>query len=223
VLRAVDRDVREVGTIEYCGLVSLVEFEWVGTDRSLEGGPCTRGANATSADALLVAVTAPDTRRAYLLEWKYVEEYRPGRYLGVGVSGKTRRTRYEALLREADSPFVDGVTLDDLLCEPLYQIMRLLLLGRKMVRERQLLVEEAKLVVVCPRENTAYRDTITSCPLAVRLPEAKTVEQLMRRILRRPADFAIVSQEELLAALRTSPLAAQLGPWLAYQAERYGW
>ena len=49
-------------------------------DSGLEGGT-TRGAQNTSVDAFLIAETITGRRRAYLLEWKYVEQYqrtRPG-------------------------------------------------------------------------------------------------------------------------------------------------
>ena len=51
-----------------------MEFEWIGLDDSLEGTR-TRGANATSIDAFLVAETDSGRRRAYLIEWKYLEQY----------------------------------------------------------------------------------------------------------------------------------------------------
>ena len=74
VLRSIDRDVRTVVKIEHEGNSSEVEFEWIGLDGSLEGTK-TRGANATSIDAFLVAETDSGHRRAYLIEWKFVEQY----------------------------------------------------------------------------------------------------------------------------------------------------
>ena len=54
--------------------------------------------------------------------------------------------------------------MDELLYDPFYQLMRLRLLADRMVRDRELGVSEAKVVVVVPRGNTVYRRRITSPP-----------------------------------------------------------
>ena len=86
---------------------SPVEFEWIGLNHALEGpGITTRGANSTSVDVFMVARTQAG-RRAYLMEWKYVEEYSP-KDLGEGSRGETRRRRYARLYTE--SPAFNGKT-----------------------------------------------------------------------------------------------------------------
>ena len=75
-LSVIDDDIEGILGIEdpEPGTSSLVEIEWIGLDHALEGpGQKTRGANTTSIDAFVVAETASG-RRAYLIEWKYVEE-----------------------------------------------------------------------------------------------------------------------------------------------------
>jgi len=114
-LQALDRDVDAVIQIEYNGLSSPVEFEWIGPEVSLEGGT-QRGAQNTSVDAFAVAALKDDVRRAYLLEWKYVETYEVGGYKGEGSAGETRRTRYQDLYCAADSSFVGQVPLDEPYC-----------------------------------------------------------------------------------------------------------
>ena len=47
--------------------------------------------------------------------------------------------------------------MDDFLYEPFYQIMRQRLLADRMVHECELGIDEAKVVVVVPEENWAYR------------------------------------------------------------------
>ena len=81
--------------ISHDGHTSEVEFEWIGLGHSLEGGT-TRGSQNTSIDAFLVALTTGRKRRAYLLEWKYVERYLSARpeFKGEGPRGETRRLRY---------------------------------------------------------------------------------------------------------------------------------
>ena len=101
----------------------------------------TRGANTTSIDALLVAETASG-RRAYLIEWKYVEEYR-GRYLGDGSKGATRLERYSEAY--AESPFLpDSTPVTAWFYEPFYQMMRQRLLADRMVRKGELGVRDAR-------------------------------------------------------------------------------
>ena len=78
IVAAIDHDdiaVTEI-TDPRSGTSSPVEFEWIGLDHSLEGpSHTTRGANTTSVDAFIIAETRTG-RCAYLIEWKYVEEYR---------------------------------------------------------------------------------------------------------------------------------------------------
>ena len=122
-LSAIDDDVVEVVDICHEGHTSPVEFEWIGLSSSLEGGT-TRGSQNTSIDAFLVAETRTGGRRAYLLEWKYVEQYLRPRteYKGSGASGETRRLRYTKLYHGSYSSFSPDTApdLDDFLYEPFY-------------------------------------------------------------------------------------------------------
>ena len=59
--------------------------------------------------------------------------------------------------------------LDDFLYEPFYQVMRQRLLADRMVQKREFDVDEARVVVVVPEENLAYRTvgsgrTVTTPP-----------------------------------------------------------
>ena len=153
--------------IHHEGRVSPVEFEWIGLERSLEGGT-TRGANVTSVDAFVIAETGTDLR-AYLMEWKYTEKYTRRNY-GAGRRGGTRRRRYSDLYSAETSAFSGAIPMDDLLYEPFYQIMRNRLLADRMVENRELGISDAKVVVVVPEGNTAYRERITSPPLENRFP-----------------------------------------------------
>jgi hypothetical protein len=220
ILNHIDDDVVEVAPLEYRPLAgkntvsSPVEFEWVGLNSCLEGGAGTRGANTTSVDALMVGGTATGTKRAYLFEWKYVEEYKGAESLGEGKSGETRRSRYSERYSAQDSRFNGRVPLDELLYEPCYQIMRLCLLSDKMVQDEEFGISEAKVVVVCPEDNDAYRETITSPTLKTRLPNATRVEDVVKATLRDPSDFAIMSPEDLVDAVRESLAKEPLSAWL---------
>ena len=229
-LRAVDDDVRAVVAIPHEGRVSSVEFEWLGLPRSLEGGT-TRGAQNTSVDAFLVAETVSGRRRTYLLEWKYVEQYLRTRpeFKGEGKSGDTRRLRYAAPFHASFSSFNPGTApdMDDFLYEPFYQIMRQRLLADRMVQQNELEVDEAKVVVVVPEDNRAYRALSdgragTSPPLARRFPQLDTVEEVMHASLKDPeAQCKIISPSLLLEGVVRS-LPDETVEWANYWRERYG-
>ena len=229
ILREIDPDVLRVENLEYLSrdtgapLSSSVDFEWVGLDSCLEGGPGTRGANTTSVDALMVGVTEAGVRRGYLFEWKYIEEYIGAEYLGDGKSGETRRRRYTERYASGDSRFNGKVPLEEFFYEPFYQIMRLGLLADKMAQDEEFGISEAKVVVVCPEGYDAYRETITSPALRVRAPNATSVEEVVQAALREPASFKITSPEKLVAAVRESDAEGSASDWLAYQHERYGY
>ena len=97
-LRGIDSDVCGIVDIQHQGNVSPVEFEWIGLGRLWGWRRENPGARTTSIDAFVVAETETGRKRAYLLEWKYVEQYfssKPERaYKGIGQAGETRRQRY---------------------------------------------------------------------------------------------------------------------------------
>ena len=229
-LHALDGDVRAVVEIHHECRISPVEFEWLGVPHSLERGR-TRGAQNTSVDAFLVAETTAGRRRAYLLEWKYIEQYQSTRpeFKGEGRSGDTRRRRYGEPFRAPYSAFNPDAApdLDDFLYEPFYQIMRQRLLADRMVQQHELEVEEVKVIVVVPEDNRAYRivgfgRTITSPPLARRFPHLETVEAVMRASLRDPdAQFAMVAPSLLLDGVVRS-LPDETAQWAGYWRDRYG-
>ena len=233
VLRVIDDDVCGIVDIHHEGNTSSVEFEWIGCGGSLEGAG-TRGAKATSIDAFLVAKTDAGRRRAYLLEWKYAEPHLSTRstrpdFKGKGKSGDTRRKRYGERYRAQFSSFdlEAAPDLDELLYEPFYQIMRQRLLADRMVHQRELDVDEAKVVVVVPEQNLAYRSVAygrrtTSPPLAKRFPHLGTVEEMMRAVLKSPdAQFDMVAPSTLVDAV-TWTCPDETAAWSNYWRERYG-
>ena len=220
VIRAIDSDVRDIVEIAHDGDASPVEFEWIGLERSLEGGT-TRGANNTSVDAFVVAGTATG-RRAYLMEWKYTEDYKGAEDKGPGDEGATRRGRYAKRYAADASAFSGAAPLDELLYEPFYQLMRLRLLADRMVSDGELEVSEAKVVVVVPSANTAFRDRITSPPLAARFPKLKTVSDVMSATLKYPDQALSLVSPSLLRESVESECGAAASSWAAYQRDRYG-
>ena len=222
-LSAIDDDVVGIAGIDdpVTGTSSPVEFEWIGLDHALEGpGQKTRGANTTSIDAFVVAETASG-RRAYPIEWKYVEEYRE-HYLGDGSRGATRLKRYCCAYRA--SPFFrDSTPVTAWFYEPFYQFMRQRLLADRMVKKGELGVRDAKVVVVVPECNYAYRERITSPALAKEFPHARTVAEAIQSAITRPdAGFACVSPGMLAEPVRRR-CGTRVAEWSEYLRDRYGW
>ena len=227
-IRSIDEDVSGIVEIHHEGNTSPVEFEWIGLGGSLESAG-TRGSQATSIDAFLVAETKTG-RRAYLLEWKYVEQYlvtRPD-FKGKGRSGDTRRLRYGDRYRADFSSFNTDVVpeLDEFLYEPFYQIMRQRLLADRMVQQREFDVDEAKVVLVVPEKNRDYRNVadgrkMTSPLLAIRFPQLGTVEAVMRSVLKNPdAQFDMISASTLADAV-DGEFLNEAAQWSQYWRERY--
>ena len=229
-MRSLDRDICSVLDIHHEGQTAPLEFEWLGLPLSLEDGN-TRGSNNTSIDAFITVETESGRKRAYLLEWKYTERYLSGRpkFKGAGRKGETRRRRYSDLFHAPYSSFnpAFALELDDFLYEPFYQLMRQRLLADRMVEQRELEVDEAKVVVVVPEENRAYRavshgSTTTSPLLAQRFSELETVHEVMRACLTDPdKQFDMVAPSRMLeGVVRSCP--NESAEWANYWRERYG-
>lgn len=223
-LRTIDEDVRETVTIEHQGNTSPVEFEWIGTGGRLEDdAPPTRGANTTSVDGFMVAETGHG-RRAYLLEWKHVEEY-PTRnyYLASGSQGETRLRRYFYRFKEESSSFNGIAPIEELLYEPFYQFMRQRLLPYRMAKAKELGVSEARVIAVVSEHNIAYRNRLTIPPLAQRFPDVHSVPDVFRATLKRADEaYGIVSPSVLVDTIEEA-CGSAAADWTDYQRRRYGW
>ena len=117
-----------------------------------------------------------------------MERYRSGRprSQGEGRSGETRRKRYDqgflgplSCLDPATAPVLDDFCYYPFYY-PFYRIMRQRLLADRMVPERELNVDDARVVVIAPEENWGCRTVAdggtTTTPLpAWRFPQLGTV------------------------------------------------
>ena len=112
--------------------------------------------------------------------------------------------------------------MDEFLYEPFYQAMRLRLLADRMVREGELGVSEAKVVVVVPKgKHTILGEESLRPALAERFP-GKNVEAVVKASLKRPDSFAMIDPATLVNAVEQE--CGQVSTeWVAYQKERYGW
>lgn len=227
LLQALDSDIVDVHPVPFTTQngeegSSYVELEWTGRVGTLEGSG-SRGAHATSVDACLMGITAGGVRRLYLFEFKYCEEYTTGTaYKGAGSAGDKRRVKYASRYGTSVSCLSGGASLEEVLYEPFYQIVRLGMLADVARADTDLGVSEVRVVVVCPEENVAYRTGITSPELAKRFPEALSVEQVAKRLWRDPGGFVMVDPHRLIHAVRDMDVD-EMEEWSEYMARRYRW
>ena len=218
VLRSIDGDVRQVVTIEHLGNTSPVEFEWIGLRSPLERvHGRKRGDRMTSVDALIIADTGKGLR-AYFMEWKYAEAYLPD----MPRDATRHFPVYFGLYTGESSSFNRAAPMEELLYEPFYQLLRQRLLADRMADYRELGVSEAKVIVVVPEGNAAYREGITSPSLRQRFPNLTTVSDIFRATLKRPDEaYAMVCPSVLVDAVAREH-SGVASDWLAYQRGRYG-
>jgi hypothetical protein len=227
MLRVVDPTIETVERIHCEGptgqaLSAYVELEWTGRVGTLEGRG-SRGAHATSADACLIGVTSTGERKAFLLEFKYIEAYRNGVWQGEGEKGAERKALHAERYTSPSSCFSGAAALDDVLYDPFYQIVRLGLLGDALREDEALHLADVTVIVVCPSENTAYRERVTSPALRRLFPDETTVAGVSRHLWKRPEGFRMIDPKQLVDAVRTAGDAPEVERWSGYMRDRYGW
>lgn len=193
----------------------FVGFEWIGGDylhEASKAGSRTRGANATSADAV-VKFQNDGQQETLLIEWKYTEKY------GAPIApagNPTRVARYEKLAFAPDGPIrADvGLALTDFFHEPFYQLLRQQMLAWRMQRAGECGSQRVRVLHISPNANVALK--AVTAPALRRF--ADDAFDAFRSVLVRPDDFVARSSETLFGPL----LAASKGrPWADYLLDRY--
>ena len=113
------------------------------------------------------------------------------------------------------------VPLESLFYEPVYQLVRSLLLGYRSETEYELGVTEARTVVVCPEANDSYR----LLPAEHRLADGTAIsvgDYARELVLATPNRLRVVSQRQLLDGILASGASTPEG-WADYHRGRYGW
>ena len=193
-----------------------VDFEWTGRQDYLsewpKTGTATRGANVTSADAM-VRFERDGRVETLLIEWKYTESYgTPPR-----ESSKAERIRrYEHKAFHPDGPIrADlGLKVEDLFWEPFYQMFRQQMLAHRMSRAHEDGAERVSVLHISPRGNRALHK-VTAPALKDMGADAFEV---FRSILVRPEDFTSVAIEDVFGTTLEHHKAE---PWAAYLRDRY--
>jgi hypothetical protein len=129
-----------------------VEFEFIGKENRLNEKAFTRGANCTSIDAAMIGVMKDGSKKLFLIEWKYTEEYaKEDKYI------EERSSRYDAYITDPSSPFKGDVEPTAYYYEPFYQLMRQTLLAWQCTVHRDYGISDYLHVHIAPsrRRNTS--------------------------------------------------------------------
>jgi hypothetical protein len=203
---------------------SYVSFEWIGAENYLgekisRSGLRTRGANFTSADAIVMFETDKGSREAILMEWKYTESY-GGNDLKIAASGTDRSAFYRHLFDAPDCP-LDKFQLpsfDALFYEPFYQFMRQQFLAHEMEKARELSADIVRLMHISPAHNLDFR-RVTSPTLAGLADSATNV---WKRLVKPDDRFVPVHSEDLFGGFAKDDLPG-MNEWMEYVYSRYTW
>lgn len=186
-------------------------FEYIGSEdhlREAVDGTRIRGAHCTSVDAAFVHRTHDGLRELVLVEWKYTERYGPRTV--IPAKDVVRYERYGDLLAAPDGPIVAGLLpFEELLQEPLYQLVRQQLLAHELEKAGAHGAERVRVVHVMPAGNSAYNASLHGT-LARLLGD--TVKDVWQQLLRRPDRFVPVDSALFLDTRITSE----------HYIERYG-
>jgi len=201
-----------------------VSFEWIGQknylgERMAQNGKRTRGANCTSADAVVLFERTDGKREMVLIEWKYTESY-GGNSLKIAKSGTDRTEIYKHLFLNDDSLLDKDLlpSFDALFYEPFYQFMRQQYLAHEMEKAQEMGADIVSVMHIAPAHNRDFQK-ITS-PELVRLGE--TAINVWKRLVKPDKRFISVSAESLFGNLLLEQYP-EIRTWIEYIRERYTW
>jgi len=221
VLGSVFPDIKKMLPIESGRYVS---FEWIGQENYLgekvaRNNQRTRGANCTSADAIVMFERKDKKRQAVLIEWKYTESY-GGNFLKIADSGTDRTKIYRPLFESADCPINKDIlpSFDSLFYEPFYQFMRQQFLANEMEKAREMGADVVSILHIAPAHNNDFRK-VTS-PELEKLGESTT--SVWKKLVKTENRFISVSVEQLFGVLSETQLPESKS-WIEYVNARYKW
>lgn len=198
-----------------------VSFEWIGERNYLgekisRNGKRSRGANFTSADAIVRFRDLYGKVHVLLIEWKYTESYSPV-FLAIAKSGTSRVAIYQPLYDAVDSPIdkskVPG--FETLFFEPFYQFMRQQMLANEMEKAKELDADIVSVLHIAPAHNHDFK-RITSEKLKAL---GKTATGVWTTVVKNNR-FLSVSTEELFGLDRLEKLPG-INTHIEYLSTRY--
>jgi len=210
LLRVIDPDIDKAVPLD----TGYVEFEMTGKEKLGGERILKRGANCTSIDAMMLGETKSSSRILFLIEWKYVEDYRGQKSKRDTDGGDTRFENYKDLLGKSDCPVIHP-RKEDLFYEPFYQLMRQTLLGWEMVKRNDFEYGAAdwRHVHAIPRDNLELRNTVTSPNLG-----GDTLEAAWKQCLKEPEKYIVIDPGDWFQSLKGLP---DVKAWLGYLEKRY--
>ena len=201
----------------------FVSFEWIGAknylgERNRGNSKRTRGANFTSADAIILFERLDHLRQAVLIEWKYTESY-GGNFIRYAKSGTDRLQIYLHLFDADECPIQSAhlPKLDSLFYEPFYQMMRQQFLAHEMEKAHELGCDVVSYMHVAPDRNIDFK-TITS-PELIGLGGSAT--SVWKSVVKDKTRFTSISTEALFGNFIVDA-HPDMKPWFGYIRERYG-
>ena len=203
----------------------FVGFEWIGEkDYLKEGGASsarTRGANATSSDAI-VRFRHENRVETLLIEWKYTETYgapipnkiREG---GGRTSNKVRADRYRELMFAPNGPIRNDLNLklENFFWEPFYQLLRQQMLACQMERAREADTDRVRVLHISPEGNRSLH-AVTSKDL--NRSGVEDAFDVFAQTLVKPSAFIGRTIEQVFGPILTE---MPQDPWAAYLTGRY--
>lgn len=165
-----------------------VEFEVIGERNYLGERSHSRGANATSIDAVMIGKQDSGEKILVMIEWKYTESYRVGESKYIPA----REEIYDPLLLEEDCP-IKVSNPEILYYEPFYQLMRQAILGWKMVQAGEYGCTDYLHVHVIPAGNKELLKTVTSPGLS-----GYDLSTAWKGILEKPEKYLVITPENLI-------------------------
>jgi hypothetical protein len=197
-----------------------VGFEWIGRENHLAEWPGagwpTRGANVTSADAV-VRFKHENRMHTLLIEWKYTEKY--GAPLRAdGNPTRLRRYRDKAFAPDGPIRADAGLKVEDFFWDPFYQMLRQQMLAWRMERAREDGADRVFVLHISPCANLALHRVTAPAMRGF----GDDAFQIFRSLLVRPDDFVSRTTEQVFgAALAAKHANPEGAAWAAYLTDRY--
>ncbi len=195
ILQGVDKNVKSALRMDN-GVADngYVDFEVIGAKNYLGEKQHTRGANATSVDAVMLAEMKSGIRKLFFIEWKYVEQYKNQPSKAEGSSGQTRIKIYKPLLGASDCPFSIG-NVDGLFTEPYYQLMRQTLLANEMTKAREYDATDYQHLHIIPTANKELKNVNTAAGKLV----GKELHDTWTNLLKSPDKYKVIDPKDFIS------------------------
>jgi hypothetical protein len=160
-----------------------------------------RGTNCTSVDAAFLYRTSAGVTELALVEWKFTESYLAAAERKP-ASDAVRIGRYGADLDAVDSPVApDVLSIELLLDEPFYQLMRQQLLAHRLEKDHAHGAEIVRVLHVLAPENSGYQDSLVR---AEHRALGRSVDEVWAKLLRATDRFAHIDPATFLDPVVTS-------------------